>query len=66
MRTKNLTDILSTVDMAAEKVFDVDPDWERSSTVHNGIRYILHPYYETMEDKRKTLKRLTLHPFLMS
>jgi hypothetical protein len=63
---KNLTDILSTIDTAAEKLFDVHPDWEPSSTVHNGIRYMLHPYYEIMQDKRKTLKQLKLHSILMS
>jgi len=30
---KNLTDILSAIDMAAEKLCDIDPDLERSSTV---------------------------------
>jgi hypothetical protein len=29
----DLTDILSALDMAAGKLCDVDPDWERSSTV---------------------------------
>jgi len=33
MKTKDLTDILSATDMAAEKLFDIDPDWECSSTV---------------------------------
>jgi hypothetical protein len=30
---KDLTDILSAIDMAAEKVCDIDPDWEHSCTV---------------------------------
>ncbi len=33
MHTKGLTDILSATDMAAEQLCDIDPDWERSSTV---------------------------------
>jgi len=33
MQTKDLTDILSATDMAAEKLCDIDPKWERSSTV---------------------------------
>ena len=36
MQTKDLTDILSTIDMAAEKLCDIEPDWERSSTVKKG------------------------------
>ena len=33
MQTKELTDILSAIDMAAEKLCDIDPDCERSTTV---------------------------------
>ena len=43
MQTKGRTDILSVIDMAAEKLCDIDPDWERSSTVKRGIRDMLHP-----------------------
>ena len=43
MQTKDLTDILSAIDMAAEKLCDIDPDWERSSTVKRGKRSTLHP-----------------------
>ena len=43
---KDLTDILPAIDMAAEKLCDIDPDWECSSTVKRGIRAMLHPYYE--------------------
>jgi len=38
MQTKDLTDILSTKDMAAEKLCNIDPDWECSSTVKRGIK----------------------------
>jgi hypothetical protein len=31
MQTKDLTDILSAIDMAAEKLCDIDPEWERST-----------------------------------
>ena len=31
MQTKDLTDNLSAIDMAAEKLCDIDPEWERSS-----------------------------------
>ena len=30
MQMKDLTDILSTIDMAAEKLCDIDPDWEQA------------------------------------
>ena len=53
MQTKDLTDILSTIDMAAEKLRDIDPQWERSSTVERGIRAMLHPYREILQEKRK-------------
>ena len=43
MQTKDLTDILSATDMAAEKLCDFDPEWERSSTVKMGIKATLHP-----------------------
>jgi hypothetical protein len=33
MQTKDITDILSAIDTAAEKLCDIDPDWERSSTI---------------------------------
>ena len=33
MQTKDLTDMLSAIDMAAEKLCDIHPNWERSSTV---------------------------------
>ena len=35
-KTKDLTDILSAIDMAAEKLCDNGPDWECSSTVKMG------------------------------
>ena len=66
MQTKDLTDILSATDMAAEKLCDIDPDWERSSTVKRGIRAVLHPYYEILQEKKKKSKQLMLHSFLMS
>jgi len=36
MQTKDLTDILSAIDMAAEKLRDIDPDWECSYTVRRA------------------------------
>ena len=33
MQTKDLTDILSAIDMAAEQLCHIDSDWERSCTV---------------------------------
>ena len=53
MQMKNLTDILSAIDVAAEKVCDIDPDWEGSSTVKRGIRATLHPFYEILQEKKK-------------
>ena len=53
LQTKDLTDILSSIDMAAEKLCDIDPDWEGSSTVKWGIRAMLHPYYEILQEKNK-------------
>ena len=63
MQTKDLTDILSAIDMAAEKLCDVDPDWERSCTVKRDIRALLRPYYETLQEKTKKSRELTLHSF---
>ena len=50
MQTKDLTVILSAIDMAAEKSCDIDPDpdWECSSIVKSVIRAMLHPYYEIL------------------
>jgi hypothetical protein len=39
--------------MAAGKLCDIDPDWERSSTVKRGVRTILYPDYEIMQEKKK-------------
>ena len=66
MQTKDLTDILSATDMAAGKLCDIDSDWEWSSTVKRGIRDMMHPYYEILQEKKKKSKQLTLHSFLMS
>ena len=66
MQTKGLTDILSAIDMAAEKLCDISPDFECSSTVKRGIRAMLHPYYEILQGKMKKSKQLMLHSFLMS
>ena len=66
MHTKDLTDILSTTDMAAEKLCDINPDWERSSTVKRGTTAMLHPCYEMLQEKKKKSKQLMSHYFLMS
>ena len=66
MQMMDLTDILPVIDMAVEKLCDTDPDWERSSTIKRGIRAVLHPYYEILQEKKKKSKQLTLHSFLMS
>ena len=39
--------------MAAEKLCDIDPDWECGCTVKRGIRAMLHPYYEILQEKKK-------------
>jgi len=51
MQTKELTDIIFTIDKAAEKLCDIDPDWERSCTVKRDIRALLRPYYEILQGK---------------
>jgi len=53
MHVKDLTGILSAIDMAPEKVRDIDPDWERSCTVKRGIRAMLHPFYEIVQENKK-------------
>ena len=53
LQTKDLTDILSTIDISAEKLCDIDPAWECSSTVKRHIRAILNPSYEILQEKRK-------------
>jgi len=65
VQTKDLTDILSATDMAAEKLCDIDPDWEGSCTVKRGIRAMLHPYYKVLQEKKKKSKQLTLYSFLV-
>jgi hypothetical protein len=50
LQMNNLTDTLSTIDVASEKLFDIDPDWECSSAVISGM---LHPYYEILQEKKK-------------
>ena len=54
------------MDMAAEKLCDNDPEWERSSTVKRGIRAMLHPYYEILQEKKKKSKQVMLQSFLIS
>jgi len=63
---KDLTDILSATYMAIEKLCDIDPEWECNCTAKRGIRAMLHPYYEILQEKRKKSKQLTLYSFLMS
>jgi hypothetical protein len=53
MQTKDLTDILSAIDIAAEKLCDIDHDCEGRSKVNRGIRAILHPYYKILQKKKK-------------
>jgi hypothetical protein len=65
MQTKGITDILSSTDIAAEKLCDIDPDWECSSTVKRGTRAILH-HYEIQHEKKKKSKQLTSNSFYMS
>ena len=64
MQTKDLTDILYAVDMAAEKLCDIDPDWERSSAVKRGITAMLHPYCEILQEKTKKIKTVDVTLFL--
>jgi len=66
MQTKNVFDVPSAIDMAAEKLFDIDPDWERSCTVKMDIRAMINPYYKVLQEKEKKLIQLTLHSLLMS
>jgi len=53
IQTRNLTDILSAIDMTTEKLCDIDPEWESSSTVKRSIRAMLHPYYEILQEKKE-------------
>ena len=66
MQMKDLTDILSAIDMAAEKLCDIDPEWECNYTVKRDIRAMLHPYYEILQEKQKKSRQLTLHSYLKS
>jgi hypothetical protein len=60
MQTKDLTDILSAIDMAAGKLRDIDPHFERSSTVKRAQepRYAL-----IMKSCKKKSQQLTLYSF---
>jgi hypothetical protein len=49
-QTKDLTGILSTINMTAEKLCDISPDLECSCTVKSGITAMLHPYYEILQE----------------
>jgi len=66
MQTKNLTDILSAIDMAAETLCDTDPDWKRSSTVKRAINAMLHPCNEILQENTKKSRELALLSFLIS
>ena len=63
---EGLTDIVSAIDMTAQKLCDIDPEWERSSTVKSGITAMLHSYYEILQEKKKKSKQLMLQSFLKS
>jgi len=52
--------------MAAQKLCDIDPEWEYSSTVKSGIRAMLNSSYEILQEKKKKSKQLMLYSFLMS
>lgn len=56
MKTNDLQDILATIDNATQKLCDIDPDWERSSTVKKDINAILCPYYEILQQTKKKCK----------
>ena len=45
MQTKDLADILSAIDMAAEKLWHIDPDWERSCTVKRVVLSLFQNYF---------------------
>ena len=66
VQTKDITAILSAVDIAAEKLCDIDPDWERSCTVKRDISALLHPYYEILQEKKEKSKQQKSHSFLLS
>jgi len=54
MQTKDIIHILSPIDMTAEKLCYTDHDWKRSSLVIRGIRTMLHPYYDILQEKKKS------------
>ena len=58
VQMKDLTDIFYTINMAAEKFCDFDPDWECSSAVKRGIRAMLYPCYEILQEKKEKSKQL--------
>jgi len=66
MQMQNLIDILSAIDLAVEKLCDIDREGERSSTVKRGIRSMLQPYYEILQEKKKKSRQLTLRSFFVS
>ena len=62
MQTKDPNDILSAIEMAAEKLCDIDPDWERSSAVKGDIRAMLHPYYPARKEEKIKTADVTFFP----
>jgi hypothetical protein len=53
MQTKDLTDILSTIHTAAEKLCDIIPDRERSSRVKKRHKSQATLYYEIPQEMKK-------------
>jgi hypothetical protein len=50
MQEKDFTDILSAMDKAAEKLCDIDPDWECSSAVKRSIIAMPNTYYKVLQE----------------
>jgi lactam utilization protein B len=57
MMMKDLTDILSTIDMAAEKLCDINPDGEHSSAVKRSIRAMLQENKKKIKTVNVTFSR---------
>ena len=64
MQMKEVTDLLLAIDMAAEKLWDVDPDWERSCRVQRDKRDVLRSYYEIMNESEKKIKTVNVTFFI--
>lgn len=53
MPTEALEEILATISNATQSLCNMDPDYDRSFTVNTVLNYMLRPYREILEERKK-------------